>query len=484
MSKNIPLPPADKIPPPPVPLVKNETSKSRIVTVYKDARIPPQAVDLEEAVLGALLNFPKAIEEVINYLGPEVFYKDIHQIIYRAILSLHSKNIGIDVLTVSMELKDNNQLVIIGGDFYLIGLCQTVTSQAHLEFHSHIIIQKYILREYIRLSSDVIEKSYKDDGVDIFDLYDTIEQRLLALSNRYFKRKNNVEVSDPTNELFEKMKAIERGEKPGLYTGISEFDEFSGGFQKRELIVIGARTSMGKTTCGLSIAYNITFGNGLDASFFTLEMTRTDFYQRIASRITNIPYSRIREGKISVDEFNIIQNVYKTIDKSKLHIVDNITIHEKICAKIREHVELYGVKIVFIDYVQLMKLMKKTTDKTGDLTLITRDLKALANELNIPIVIFAQVSRNVDGRSSKIPNLSDLKQSGSIEEDADTVIFLHREAAYTEKTSVGLKMPISEIGRTKFIVAKGRNIGTALFETFLDFLKFSMYSFSEYKNNE
>lgn len=456
-----------------VPIPKPyKVDKSTLVSLEK-GKIPPQAVDLEEVVLGALMIDKKGLEEVSSILKTEMFYKEHHQMIYKAITNLHEKHIGVDILTVSEELKRLNWLENIGGDFYLISLTQKVSSSAHIEFHSRIIIQKYVLRYLIKISSETIEDSYNIDP-DIFELMDKIEMEIANIYKKAIYTNGTETSTDAKKELQDKINAVKSGEPPGVYTGLGEFDEWCGGFQKRELITIAAATGMGKTTAILSIAAKAAFEKKIPVAFFSLEMSKTDLKNRLASRETRIPYEKIRNGKLDAYESLKVFESYDRTDASCLHIVDNTRFLEVITKKIRELVTKHGIKIAIIDYVQLIKLTKSTSDRTGDLCNITRELKALANELSIPIIMIAMLSRDVGKRPSKRPMLSDLKQSASIEEDSDMVIFLLRMAYYQKEA--GIMVPPHEEGKTELIVAKGRSTGTRDFWTFLDFNNYDFRS--------
>lgn len=456
-----------KVPPvpkkvPPIP----EKKYTRIEFLDKEAnRAPPHAIELEQVILGAILVDKKAMPEVSGILKPHFFYNDDHSLIYKAMENLYKKNIGIDLRTTSEELHKMGKLGFVGGDFYLINISNLVSSSAHIEFHARIVIQKYVLRRLIAMSDKTINGCYYRDP-DIFELMEDIGDEIANIVSYVIQAEDNIS-ADAKKELYEKVKSVQKGEPPGVYSGLEAFDEWSGGFQRRELITIAARPGMGKTTAVLSIAGKASFEKEIPLAFFSLEMAEADLKARLASRGTGISYTNIRLGKLTSEQLTQVLDYYDYIDKSCLHIVDRTNKLETIIKRIKELVLRDGVKMVMIDYVQLMKLTKSSSDRTSDLSTITRELKALANELNIPIIIIAQLSRGVDTRASKRPVLADLKQSGSIEEDSDTVIFLLRMAYYEQ--SMGNMVPPHLVGKTEFIVAKGRNIGVRDFWTFLDF---------------
>lgn len=473
---NHPPPPAPKkveevaIPPPPLKMMHDKQS------MYQSIKgvAPPQAIDLERAVLGAILIDFRSVKTTLGMLESEVFFKEEHRLIFKALKNLFNKDTGIDLRTVSHELRRLGTLNICGGDYYLVELSQKVASTAHIEFHCAILLEKYILRELIAQSSFVIEQAYHHNP-DVFNMMDVVENGLASISQVALKKEHNHKKLSATEELQQKVDRVNRGETAGVITHIREFDEWGGGFRDRELIVIAGRPGMGKTTAILSICANASFDNKIPIAFFSLEMSTPDLKARLAAKgLPDINYKDIRDGKLSQKDLDMVIAYYNLIDESALHIVDGMNQLEKICNKIRELVKVFGIKMAVIDYVQLVELIRKSSNRTDDLNTITRTLKALANELNMPIVILAQLSRSVDDRPSKRPILKDLKQSGSIEEDADTVIFLLRMAYYQEEE--GITLPMEVIGKTEMIIAKGRNTGTRSFWTFLDFYKYDWRS--------
>lgn len=454
-------------PPPPLsnlPIIKQSTK-----SVHGNI---PCAVEIEQVIIGALLIDTSAYDVIRDLLKEDFFYSENHKLIYNAIVSLANKNIGIDLLTVSQELSKKDNLVIIGGDFYLINLTQKVSSSAHIEYHARIVIQKYVLRKLIKNAEDTIAESHTTDP-DVFEIMESIESEINSINQNIVQEVKGQD-GDAKAELYKKVQSVLAGEPPGVYSGLTEFDEWCGGFQKRELITLAARPGMGKTTAVLAIAGNASFKKNIPVAFFSLEMAEADLKARLASRGTGISYDKIRLGKLTQSELVKVLDYYDLIDNSCLHIVDKTTRLYSIKRKIEDLILKHKIKMVMIDYVQLMKLSKSSGDRTSDLSTITRDLKALANELNIPIIILAQLSRSVDERPNKRPQLRDLKQSGSIEEDSDTVIFLLRKAYY--EAAHGSSLPDSVVGSTDMIIAKGRNTGTKDFKTFLDFKHYDFRS--------
>lgn len=462
----VPPPPRKRSPVPPPP--KKKVSKSNIVPLEKGL-MPPQAVELEQVILGAFLADKNAISEVRDILEPEYFYKEDHQIIYKSIQYMDKKNLPIDLLTVSNELNKIGKLGEIGGDFYLIGLTQRVASSAHIEYHARIVIQMYIKRRLIARGNVIIEEAYKSDA-DIFDIMENVSDDINEITANVVKASSGMKRS-AKEELRAKVEARRKGEDTGFYLNVPSFDEWSGGIQPREVVTIAARPGMGKTTLLLSVAKTNADRN-IPTAIFSLEMSEADLKSRLASAETKVEYINIRKGDISLEELEKIEAYYDFLDNSAIHIVEKTFTLEAIITKIRELVLKYGIKAVLIDYVQLMTLTRKTANRTDDLNTITRTLKQIANELDIPMIILAQLSRKVDDRPGNRPNLSDLKQSGSIEEDSDIVAFLLRMAAYRQQK--GEMVPPHEVGITEFIIAKGRSTGLRNFKINFDFRTFQL----------
>lgn len=427
----------------------------------------PTALDLEEVVLGALMIDNKSITEVISILEPFMFYSFQNKLIYEAILVLYNSKKAIDILTVSNELKRTGKLIQIGGDFYLVNLTQRVASSAHIEFHARILVQKYVLRSLILFYIHMLKGSYEVEK-DIFELLDSTTKKVNELYQNAIKINADAVSTDPKQELIDLVDKSRKGIAIGFPSGIFAFDDWCGGFRNRELITIGGRPGMGKTTFVLGMLRKSSLERNIPCLFFSLEMSESDVVQKLAAKGTEIPYSKIRNGKLNDQELHKVLAYYDYIKTTNLIIVDKMNHYDAIVNKIRETHIKNKLKIVVIDYVQLIKYSGNTkSDRRLEITDITRGLKALSIELDLPIIILAQISRGVDTRINKRPILGDLKESGSIEEDSDTVIFIYRDAYYKIKDNI--PVPPHIVGETEFIVAKGRNIGTAMFNFNFDF---------------
>ena len=440
------------------PLKIYETENQAIVNL-SDGKIPPQAIDLEEAVLGAMLIDEKGVNEIIELLSPEVFYKRSHQLIYESIERLFRESEPIDLLTVSADLKKNKNFEPAGGDFYLISLSQKVSSSAHIEFHSRIILQKYIQRKLITISNEIIQKSY-NESTDVMDLLDEAESKL------YDVAQGNIKTStESAQNLVIRAKArIEEIAKQeglsGVSTGFEKLDKLTSGWQPSDLVIIAARPGMGKTALALSMARNISVQQKIPVAFFSLEMSSVQLITRLISSETGLTSDKLRTGKLADHEWQQLNIKVSDLESSPLFIDDSpsLTIFE-LRAKARRLASSHGIKLIIIDYLQLMNIgsSNKAGNREQEISTISRNLKALAKELDIPVIALSQLSRAVETRGgTKRPILSDLRESGAIEQDADIVSFLYRPEYYgITEWDDDMKTP-SE-GQGEFIVAKHRN---------------------------
>ncbi|MAQ75761.1 MAG: replicative DNA helicase [Aquimarina sp.] len=444
------------------PQVKNiKYGGSNIISLEK-GKIPPQAVDLEEVVLGAMMIDKKGVDEIIDILNPEVFYKESHQYIFDAIYKLFQNSEPIDLLTVSSQLKKDGRLEIAGGDYYLIQLTQKVASSAHIEFHARIILQKYIQRSLIKISNEIIEESY-DETADVFDLLDSAESKLYEVTQGNIKRSTETAQS---LVIQAKKKIQEISNKEGLSgipSGFDKLDKLTSGWQPSDLIIVAARPGMGKTALTLSMARNMAVGQNIPVAFFSLEMSSVQLITRLISSETGLSSEKLRTGKLEKHEWEQLNVKVKDLEKAPLFIDDtpSLSIFD-LRAKARRLASQHGIKMIVIDYLQLMTAGgagKNGGNREQEISTISRNLKALAKELNVPVIALSQLSRAVETRGgSKRPLLSDLRESGAIEQDADIVSFIYRPEYYKiEEWDDEERSPTQ--GQGEFIVAKHRNGG-------------------------
>ena len=443
---------------------KNITQQSRqggqIVSLQK-GKLPPQAIDLEEAVLGAMMIDKKGVDNVIDILSPAAFYKQAHQHIFEAIINLFSDSNPIDLLTVSTQLRKNDKLEQIGGDFYLIQLTQKVSSSAHIEHHSRIILQKFIQRSLIKISNEIIENAY-DDTKDVFDMLDDAESKLYDVSQGNIKKSTDTAQS---LVIQAKKKIEEISNKEGLSgvpSGFFDLDKLTSGWQSSDLIIIAARPGMGKTALTLSMARNICVDHSIPVAFFSLEMSSVQLITRLISSETGLSSEKLRTGNLADHEWKQLNVKVTALESAPLFIDDtpSLSIFD-LRAKARRLSSQHGIKLIVVDYLQLMTTgtSNKSGNREQEISMISRNLKALAKELDIPVIALSQLSRAVETRGgSKRPLLSDLRESGAIEQDADIVSFIYRPEYYgIDEWDDEDRSPSD--GQAEFIVAKHRNGG-------------------------
>jgi replicative DNA helicase len=423
---------------------------------------PPQAIDLEEAILGAAMLEKDAIVDIQELLKPESFYKEAHQKIYQAIQELSSSHNPIDIYTVSEELKKKGELDEVGGYYYLSQLTLKVGSAAHIEYHAKIVAQKYIQRELIRISSEVQHDAF-DDAIVVDELLDEAQQKIFELVEGNIHSETR-HISNIITEAIKEIEAVQKDHDglSGLSSGFSALDNITLGWQPSDFSIVAARPSMGKTAFVLTMARNMAVDHKTPVAFFSLEMSSMQLVKRLLTSETGIASTKIRGGKKMTDEeWRTLEQRIGSLSDAPLFIDDTaaLSIFE-FRAKARRLVSSHQIKIIFIDYLQLMTGPPNTHGfREQEVSAISRSLKAIAKELNIPIIALSQLNRMVETRagSNKRPQLSDLRESGAIEQDADLVLFIHRPEYYgmTEDENGNSTQGLAEI-----IIAKHRNGAT------------------------
>ena len=445
---------------------------------FDHGKVPPQATDLEEAVLGAMMLEQDAVTAVIDILKPEVFYKESHQKIFSAINSLFAKSEPIDILTVTNELKSTGELEIVGGPYYITMLTSRVASAANVEYHARIILQKHIQRELIRISSDIIKDAF-EDTTDVFDLLDKAEQGLFNVSESNLRRG----VDDMPSLVKQAIEDIEKAKDSethmrGVPSGYSQLDRTTSGWQKSDLIILAARPAMGKTAFALSMARNIAVKHKLPVAVFSLEMSAVQLVTRLISSETELSASKLKKGELESHEWQQLNSKINSLVDAKIFIDDTpaLSIFE-LRAKCRRLKQQHNIQMIFIDYLQLMTLgAENRGNREQEISTISRSLKALAKELDVPVLALSQLSRAVESRpgGSKKPILSDLRESGAIEQDADIVMFIYR-AEYYKIDAFEDGSPTQ--GVAEIIIAKHRNgpVGEVKLKFIDRFAKFEDY---------
>ncbi len=408
--------------------------KSTVNQVVSDhGRVQPQAPDLEEAVLGALMLEKDALTSVIDILKSDMFYKDAHKTIFKAIEQLFRKSEPVDILTVTNELRTLGQLEMIGGPYYLTQLTNRVASAANIEYHVRIIAQKFIQRELIHISSEIIRDAF-EDSTDVFELLDQAESKLFAVSEGNLRRNYQDMRSLVKDAIFEIEAAKNaEGNLKGVGSGFTEIDRVTAGWQKSDLIIMAARPGMGKTAFVLSMARNMAVDMKKAVAFFSLEMSAIQLVTRLIAGECEIPSEKLRRGNLEPAEWEQLNARLNTLVDAPLFIDDTPALSVfDLRAKCRRLKAQHDIQMVVIDYLQLMTAStEKGGNREQEISTISRSLKALAKELEIPVIALSQLSRAVETRGgSKKPILSDLRESGAIEQDADLVLFIYRPEYY------------------------------------------------------
>ncbi|MGV8091705.1 MAG: replicative DNA helicase [Mangrovibacterium sp.] len=419
-------------------------------------KLPPQALDVEEAVLGALMLERDAYVTVADIIDTDSFYKDEHRKIFEAIKYLSTHERPVDLLMVTQELKNRNQLEEVGGPLYITQLTSRVASAAHIEFHARIIAQKYIQRELIRVSSEIQVKAY-DSTIDVDDLIDFSETSLFKVAEGNIK-KETLPIKPILREAARQIEEAARREDglSGIPSGFTALDRITSGWQKTDLVIIAARPAMGKTAFVLSMARNMAVEHRKPVAVFSLEMSSVQLVNRLIAAETELGSEKIKNGRLAEWEWEHFNRKLSILEEAPMFIDDTpaLSIFE-FRAKCRRLKLQHDIGVVIVDYLQLMTA---GTDGRGnreqEVSLISRSLKAIAKELDIPILALSQLNRSVESREGKRPQLSDLRESGAIEQDADLVLFIHRPEYYgiTEDENGNSLLGIAEI-----IVAKHRN---------------------------
>lgn len=421
-------------------------------------RIPPQAVDLEKAVLGAMMLEKNAVTDTVDILKRESFYDPKHQYIFGAIQELFGTSQPIDLLTVTDKLKKNGELEAAGGAAYISQLTSRVASTAHAEFHARIISEKHIKRELIRMSSEVMKEAY-DDTNDVFDVLNKAEGDLFKIAENNMGKS----VDMMQNVVREAIEEIERASQntdgiSGVPTGFYELDKITAGWQRSDMIVIAARPAMGKTAFVLSMARNTAVDHNMGVAIFSLEMSSVQLVKRLIASETRLSAEKLRKGDLRDDEFQQLHSRITKLSTAPIFIDDTpgISIFD-LRAKCRRLKMQYDIQMVIIDYLQLMTAgsSKGAGNREQEISSISRSIKEIAKELNVPIIALSQLSRSVEQRGGdKKPVLSDLRESGAIEQDADIVSFIYRPEYYGFLQDENGN---SNAGIGEIIIAKHRN---------------------------
>ena len=430
-------------------------------------RIPPQNLDAERSTLGAMFLEKEAIYRAMEIIRPEDFYKDSHRILYQTVLDLTNRGEPVDLVTVTEELRQKNLLEKVGGVNILTELAGSVPTAAHVEFYARIVEEKSLLRQLIHAATEIVSLGY--DGQDeVNEIIDRAEHLVFSVANRRSGR-NVTNLKNLLIETFEQIEKLyeSRGAVTGVPTGFSDLDRLTAGFQPSDLIILAARPSMGKTTFALNIAEFGAINLKLPVVVFSLEMSKEQLAMKLLCSEAGVDNQRIRTGNLREEDWPRLSHALGRLSEATMFIDDSPSLSVlDVRAKARRIKSEHGLGLIIVDYLQLMQGRARAENRQQEVSEISRGLKALARELAVPVIALSQLSRAVEQRQNKRPALSDLRESGSLEQDADLVCFLYREDYYepeTEKKNI-----------TEFIIAKHRNgpLGTIEFHFQKEYSKF------------
>ena len=430
-------------------------------------RVPPQNLDAERSALGAMFLDKEAIYRAMEILRPDDFYKDAHRHIYQTVLDLADKGEPVDLVTVTEALRQSKRLDEVGGVAYLTELANAVPTAAHIDHYARIVEEKSLLRRLIHAAGEIMAAGY-EGREEVEEILDEAERKIFSVANRRSGRS----ISSLKQILIEAFEQIEylyesKGAVTGVPTGFADFDRITAGLQPSDLIILAARPSMGKTTFALNIAENAAVRLNIPVAIFSLEMSKEQLALKLLCAQAGVNNQRIRTGNLSEEDWPRLSHALGRLSEAKIFIDDSPNISAwEIRAKARRIKAEHGLGLIIIDYLQLMQSRYRTENRQQEVPEISRSLKALARELSTPVLALSQLSRAVEQRPGKKPSLADLRESGSLEQDADLVCFLYREDYYDPETE---KKNITEL-----IVAKHRNGPTGKVEFYFqkEFSKF------------
>ena len=430
-------------------------------------KIPPQNLDAEQSVLGAMLIDKEAAVKVIELLRPQDFYRDANGHVFAAILNLFNRGEAVDLITLSEELRQTDLLDQVGGVSYVAGLANSVPTSANVEQYARIVEEKSLLRRLISVSTRIAQLGY-EAGEEVESLLDRAEQMIFELAERK-THSSFVPLKAVLMQTFERIEFLHqnKGGIIGVPSGFNDLDRITSGFQPSDLIIVAARPSMGKTAFCLNIAQNASVRKKLPVAVFSLEMSREQLVTRMLCGEAMVDQQKIRTGQLSDDDWQKLTTASGPLSGAPLYIDDSpgVTVVE-MRAKCRRLKSEKGLSLVVIDYLQLMQGSRKPENRQQEISEISRSLKALAREMQVPVIALSQLSRAVEQRQDKRPMMSDLRESGSLEQDADLVMFIYRDEYYNPETD--------RRSRADIIIAKQRNgpVGSVELGFFKEFTKF------------
>jgi replicative DNA helicase len=425
-----------------------------------ELKVPPQAIEAEQAVLGGLMLSPESINHLGDFLSDADFYLQAHRVIYKAILELSEKNQPYDAITISQWLLANNLANQVGGTEYLIDLVNQTPSAANIKAWAEIVREKSILRQMIEAGTVIINNGFDPDGREIKELLADAEQSVFKIAEQGARAKKSfVSIKDAAKDAYDQIskRYDNQGSLSGLPSGFKEFDDMTSGLQKQDLIILAARPAMGKTTLALNIAEYAALKTKKAVAVFSMEMSAGQLAQRLLSSIGRINANNLRSGSLEDEDWSRLTMSIKMLSESKIFIDDTPAMSpQELAFRARRLKREHDLGLIVVDYLQLMQVPGNKENRATEISEISRSLKALAKELDIPVIALSQLNRGLESRTDKRPIMSDLRESGGIEQDADIILFIYRDEYYNKESA--------EKGLAEIIISKHRNGSTGSFK--------------------
>ncbi len=419
-------------------------------TPYK---LPPHSIEAEQSVLGGLMIDNQAWDKVVEIINENDFYRGDHKVIFQAMMNLTAKDQPLDVLTVTEALKNIASLDNAGGEVYLFELARNIPSAANIAAYANIVRERSVLRRLISAANNISEQAYQSQGKDSSEILDHAEQLVFKIAEQTHRGEGPVSIKPLLHKSMQKIEALYHSNEPitGVATGFSDLDEMTSGLQKSDLVIIAGRPSMGKTVLGVNMAENVVIKTGKPVLIFSLEMPGEQIAMRLLSSLGSIDQHRIRSGKLHDDDWPRLTSALSMLKEAKLFVDDTPALSpQELRSRARRVAREQGqLGLIVVDYLQLMSIPGFNENRTGEISEISRSLKALAKELNVPVIALSQLNRSLEQRHDRRPVMSDLRESGAIEQDADLIVFIYRDEVYNEDSP--------DKGIAEIIIAKQRN---------------------------
>jgi replicative DNA helicase len=416
-------------------------------------KVPPHSIEAEQSVLGGLMLDNRAWDQIADRVHEHDFYRHDHRLIYRVMSKLTEQNKPLDVLTVSEALREIHELENAGGEVYLFELANNIPSVANITAYADIVRERSVLRQLIATANEIAGNAFNPDGRSSIELLDAAERQVFAISEQGVRAGGPANIKEFLSKTMDKIDLLFQSKNPitGISTGYHDFDEMTSGLQQSDLVIIAGRPSMGKTTYAMNIAEHVAIKNKLPVLVFSMEMPGESIVMRLLSSLCRIDQLRLRTGKLEDEDWPRISSTVSMLSEAPLFIDDSPALSPaELRARSRRIAKEHGqLGLIVVDYLQLMQVPGHSENRTAEISEISRSLKSLAKELKVPVIALSQLNRGLEQRADKRPVMSDLRESGAIEQDADLIVFIYRDEVYNENTS--------DKGTAEIIIAKQRN---------------------------